>query len=179
MKWEQVTYPAKFEWKEYLANFEARYGFPYTKKPRYLVDENLGEGTAQLLQAWGCNVKGVWELSLTGHPDENVWRVAQKDKRVLLTHDDDFLDNRQFLLKATFGVVVLPHKVGEESLLIGKLRHLVNLLSGGAGFTYERKIVVTADSHWRIISIDETGALQEHIYDLSDLNHVYLLTDDS
>jgi hypothetical protein len=82
-------------------------------------------------------------------------------------------------LKATFGVVVLPHKVGEESLLIDKLRHLVNLLSGGAGFTYERKIVVTADSHWRIISINETGALQEHIYDLSDLNHVYLLTDDS
>jgi Domain of unknown function (DUF5615) len=107
MKWEQVTYPAKVEWNEYLAHFKARYGFSYTKKPRYLIDENLGEGTAQLLQTWGCNVKGVWELSLTGHPDENVWRVAQKDKRVLLTHDDDFLDNRQFPLKAAYSTAKL------------------------------------------------------------------------
>ena len=118
-------------------------------------------------------------LGLEGHPDENIWIAARKNKRVLLTHDDDFLDNGKFPLKGSFGAVVLPHKTGDEGLLIGKLWHLVSILSSGAGFTYERKIVVSADSHWRIISIDEKGFFRERLYDLSDLNRVFLLLEDS
>jgi hypothetical protein len=178
MKWERIAYPSKSEEKDFFAYFKKRYGFAYTRKPRYLVDENLGQGTVQVLQQWGCNVKGIWEIGLKGHPDENIWTAARKDRRVLLTHDDDFLDNHNFPLKGSFGAVLLPHKTGDEALLIGKLWHLVSILSSGAGFTYERKIVIFADGHWRIISIDEKGSLRDRLYDLSDLNHVFLLVED-
>jgi predicted nuclease of predicted toxin-antitoxin system len=179
MRWERIGDPSKSEWKEYLFSFEKRHGFPYTKKPRYLVDENLGQGVAQLLRDWDCNVRGVWELGLTGHPDKNIWSAAYKDRRILLTHDDDFLDNRRFPLKTSFGVIVLPHKAGEESLLVNKLGHVVSILSGGAGLIYQCKVVVSVDDQWRIISIDDTGALQERLLDLSESHHVYLLTNGS
>ena len=104
MKWEKLHNPTKAEWNEVLADFKRRNGFSYERKPRYLVDENLGEGSVQLLLDLKCNVKGVWEMGLVGHPDENVWRAAQKDRRILLTHDDDFLDHNRFPLVRSYGV---------------------------------------------------------------------------
>ena len=179
MRWEKIKDPSKKEWKEFLEDFEKSYGFKHTRKPRYLVDESLGQGTTELLNQWGCNVADVWELALNGHPDENIWSAAQKDNRTILTHDDDFLDNRMFPIIRCFGVVVFPHKDGEESLLIGKLKHFTDFMSVGMGFTYEKKVVISGDNQWRIIRLDETGKIEEDIYDLADLNYAFQLTENS
>lgn len=42
------------------------------------------------------NAKYVDELGLLGKGDELVFAIAWKQKRVILTHDLDFLDNSRF-----------------------------------------------------------------------------------
>jgi hypothetical protein len=179
MQWARLNNPSQKEWKEFLEEFEKSYGFKYTRKPRYLVDESLGIGTTELLKNWNCNVTDVWELGLNGHSDENIWKAAQKDKRIILTHDDDFLDNRMFPLIHCFGVVIFPHKDGGESSLISKLKRFTDLMCSGMGFTYEKKIVISGDNHWRIIRLDKSSKLEEDIYNLTDSNFVSQLSEEN
>src|SRR5438132_1439912 len=100
--------PRKDEWKTYLVEFEAAHGFRYKRKPRYLVDESLGVGAAILFKHAGRNVKYVDDVGLKGHPDENVFQFAQSDRRIIMSHDDDFMDNRLFPLRRCNGIAVFP-----------------------------------------------------------------------
>ena len=127
----------------------------------------------------GANVTDVWETNLVGHPDENVWRFTEKDRRIILTHDDNFMNNRQYPIQRCHGVVVFLHKDGGEAPLVSKLRHFYDLMSGGAGFTYQTKIVINEDNTWKIYYIGEGGKIETSLYDLSDLNHAFELVDDS
>jgi predicted nuclease of predicted toxin-antitoxin system len=74
----------------------------------------------EILRGWEYNVTDVWECSLVGKPDENIWRFCQKERRTILTHDDDFMDHRLFPLRKSFGVVVLPHKESNDRGLFEK-----------------------------------------------------------
>ena len=47
-------------------------------------------------------------MGLAGQPDENVWAIAKKEKRIIITADRDFLDERRFPLMQSPGVIVLP-----------------------------------------------------------------------
>jgi hypothetical protein len=178
MKWEKLSMPSTEDLKESHKEFKKLAGFKYTRKPRYLVDESLGQGTTQLLKELKLNVNDVWQLGINGQPDENVWRAAQKDQRIILSHDDDFLDNRLFPLRKSYGVAIFPHKDGGEKPLIKKLVHFTNLMAGGMGFIYERKIIISADDQWKIIRLDETGKIDESLYDLADRNHVFELVEE-
>jgi hypothetical protein len=87
---ERIPYPSKDEWKEHQERFNKLHGFDFNRKPRYFVDESLGVGTNALLRQWGHNVKDVYEVGIAGQPDENVFQYAQRHRRIILTHDDDF-----------------------------------------------------------------------------------------
>ena len=52
MKWKKLQVPSKVDWKEYQARFEKEHGFKYTRKPRFFIDENFGQGTTELLRKW-------------------------------------------------------------------------------------------------------------------------------
>ena len=101
---ERIPYPSKDEWKEHQERFNKLYGFDFNRKPRYLVDESLGVGTTALLRQWGYNVKDVYEVGIAGQPDENVFQYAQRHRRIILTHDDDFFNNFMFPLNSSFQV---------------------------------------------------------------------------
>jgi hypothetical protein len=55
------------------------------------------------------------------------------------------------------------------------LKGLVSVLSGGAGFLYEKKLIIRENGHWELHSIGETGAIEKSLYDMNDRNHVYEL----
>lgn len=71
---------------------------------RLLVDENAGPEVAEFLSD-AFNVKYVAELKLQGRPDEDVFAAAWREKRVIVTHDSDFLDNRRFPPHRTAGII--------------------------------------------------------------------------
>src|SRR5271166_4121989 len=76
------------------------------QRVRFLVDESLGRDAARVLRENGWNAKFVSDLRLLGKDDTVVFAEAWKQKRVILTHDRDFLDNRKFPPHRNPGVVV-------------------------------------------------------------------------
>jgi predicted nuclease of predicted toxin-antitoxin system len=57
---------------------------------RFLVDENLPFSLIRFLQESGHDVFDVAASSLRGSPDQHLWRLAAREKRVLITKDLDF-----------------------------------------------------------------------------------------
>lgn len=175
MLWVKLEHPPKGEWKKILKEFEKENGFSFTRRPRYFIDENLGQGTTELIRSLKYNVTDAWETHLTGKGDEHIWRFCQKDRRILLSHDNDFLNENLFPIRKSFGFVLLPHKTGEETPLIRKIVHLTSFLSIGTGIIYEKKITIRENGHWQIFEREETGAIISTIYDLSNRHHVFEL----
>jgi predicted nuclease of predicted toxin-antitoxin system len=79
----------------------------YSGKVRFLVDENAGPDVAAFLRDGGYNTLYVAEAGLRGHPDENVFAAAWRDQRVIITHDQGFLDDRLFPPHRNPGIVVI------------------------------------------------------------------------
>jgi len=87
------------------------------RKTRFLVDENLGPEVTELLRSWDPSVTDVFEEGLVGRSDEDVFAFAWREKRVLLTHDDDFLDDARFPEHRSPGVVILRGAGGNSANL--------------------------------------------------------------
>lgn len=76
-------------------------------KARFLVDESAGIGVARLIRGRGYNTKYVDEVQLRGRSDEEVFAFAWKERRLVVTHDIDFLDNRRFPWHRNPGVILI------------------------------------------------------------------------
>lgn len=176
MYWEKLEYNIK-GFKELKEEFRSEHGFSFDKKVRYFIDENLGSYGVEMLTDWGYNVTGVWQTDLVGKPDENLWRFCQKEKRTILTHDDDFMNHRLFPLKGSYGVVVFPHKDNHDQGMINKVAHLCRFLSTGIGSIYQQKFIIRENGHWEIFFLDETGKVISSLYKFNK-HHVFELESD-
>jgi len=107
MSWKELDEPTDDDKRE----LDAQRG-----KARFLVDESMGPGVANIFEALGYNAKSVTDLKLEGRSDEDVFAAAWKEKRVLITHDADFLDNHRFPLYRNPGVVLVrPGSDGRDN----------------------------------------------------------------
>ncbi len=78
---------------------------PY-KKPSFYCDEDFPEPSLKKLKNF--KVKHcVLDFSYQGRDDDFHYQFAAKQKAILLTLDDDYLDNRRFKLSKTFGVIII------------------------------------------------------------------------
>ncbi len=57
---------------------------------RFLLDENVPIPVGRFLQEQGYDVLIVRHSPLTGSSDEELWRQAVQDQRVIVTHDRHF-----------------------------------------------------------------------------------------
>lgn len=119
------------------------------KKARFLVDENMGNDVAVLLRDFGYNAIFVAEAGLIGHPDEAVFAYAWKVNRIILTHDRDFLNDRQFPFHRNPGVIVLPGAEGDGSLEPA-IADLLRLVAPYGNAHIGTKIEVTQDRIWTV-----------------------------
>ena len=100
-----------------------------TRRTKFLVDENLGEGTAQALRGvWNANVEYAPHIGLEAKDDAAVFAYAWRKKRVLLTHDRGFLNDSRFPENRNPGVVVLPGGSGEMERFWDALHHTMQLV---------------------------------------------------
>jgi predicted nuclease of predicted toxin-antitoxin system len=130
------------------------------KKARFLVDENLGDAVADLLREYRCNVQSAKEASLLHRDDKEVFAYARKTRRVLLTHDSDFLDNRRFPPRPHPGVGVLPGGDGKEEPLIRALVRVI-WMTPFAPFWQDAKVSIDAEGVLTVTKHDDTGALRQ------------------
>lgn len=56
----------------------------------FLADENVAPRVIDALKKESFNILNVYEIGLSEAPDEEILKAAQKEKRIVLTHDKDF-----------------------------------------------------------------------------------------
>jgi hypothetical protein len=138
-----------------------------TKKARFFVDECLGIGVTELLRHAGWNVDDVWETGLCGQPDENLFAFAQKQDRILLTHNVDFLDDRKFPpdQNRNPGVIVLPGASGGDSILIRAIGQALSIVGRFREIYRGLKVVVSEDGILTLSGRNlETGKIERTRY---------------
>lgn len=71
------------------------------------LDENLPFSLAIPLRGLGHDVHTTHEEGLLGHADREIWEMAQKESRFLITQDLDFSDLRQFAPGSHHGILLV------------------------------------------------------------------------
>lgn len=127
----------------------------WRKKSRFFVDESLGQGTTEFLRELGWNVKDVWEVGLNGHSDEDIMAYAFKENRILLSHDNDFMNDRRFPYHRNAGVVILPGGDGDERALIRALFDLLTLVGPYSDVYRGSKMEISAERGFTVRSITD------------------------
>jgi predicted nuclease of predicted toxin-antitoxin system len=125
----------------------------YKKKARFLIDESLGEAVARILCEHGWNAVFARDVGLGGHSDEDVFALAWKEDRVLLTHDRDFLDDQRFPAHRNPGVVILPGASGAGEGLLRALQRVLSIIGPNRKAFRRFKIEITEDGIWNIKSL--------------------------
>jgi len=142
MPWKSVRSFSKAE----IAEFNKA----HRKIARFLVDENAGIGLASLIRELGLNAKYVDDVRLRGRADKDIFAFAHKENRVILTHDDDFMDNRQFPIHLSPGVVKIPGGSGDEEALEKAVFQVIGMFGGKSDFYKKTKISITSEGVWTI-----------------------------
>lgn len=146
MPWRELDEPT--------ADEKRQLDLQYRGKVRFLVDESAGINVAKILQGEGYNVQYVADVDLCGHSDEDVFATAWKDKRVLITHDADFLDNSRFPPHRNSGVVLVrPGSDGrDDDGLVACLAKTVLLAGNNASWFQGKKLDFSSDEALAITS---------------------------
>ena len=61
---------------------------------RFLINENVSVLLVSTLRSADYNVLDVKEQGWFGHSDKSLVKIAQQEQRIILTHDKDFLYQR-------------------------------------------------------------------------------------
>ena len=88
--------------------------------PSFLADENIKLKLAKYLSSKGCDIC----FAPKGLKNSSLLSLAKKEKRVLLTHDHDFLNEFVYPPEKYDGIVVLathPPLLSKQILLMDKL----------------------------------------------------------
>jgi|SRR5579884_1731297 len=136
-----------------------------SKKARFQLDESVDPIVADILRDRGFNVRTAAELDLIGHSDEDHLAAAKRDNRILLTHDEDFLNNRKFPPSRNPGLVILPGASGNLDALADSLQILFFLVAPYREIWRGAKIKITADSYITVWNRDgDSGQYRETRY---------------
>lgn len=150
---------------------------PYKKKCKFLVDENLGLRVVEYLKGLKWNVKYIGDYNLVGHPDEAVYGCAWKEKRILLTQDDDFLDNKRFPMQQNYGAIVFNFSSEDE--LISEINNILSLIGNYEGIYAYSKYEVFSDGRIKMVELDrETNKNILREFKITKDNKLFMRSDD-
>lgn len=173
MVWKRLTGDgiSKDELREMLADIRGR--------PRFLVDENMGQDVATLVNRSGWNAVFANDVGLRGHDDSDIMAFAWREKRVILTHDDDFLDDKKFPFYRNPGVVVLPGNDGRRQVLVNALSRVLGILGHYSRMFHHPKIKVTEENHWTVRDFrSDEGMHTLNRYKFDEHGNMYQWSDD-
>ena len=74
---------------------------------KFKLDENFGTRTQNVFQAAGFDIHTVYQESLSGAPDQQLYQICQEEQRCLVTLDMDFANVLRFPPENTAGIVVI------------------------------------------------------------------------
>jgi predicted nuclease of predicted toxin-antitoxin system len=139
----------------------------FKKRTRLLIDESLGQEVAIYLRSRGYSAVFTRDVGLSGRSDEEIFAYAWRHKRMLWTHDRDFLDDSRFPEHRNPGVVVLPGGAGDSNPMAVGLNVALAVFGSGAGIWSKTKSTVSPTGGMTIRSRDaDTGKITARRYRL-------------
>lgn len=150
----------------------------FRKRTRLLIDESLGVEVADFVREKGYNTEFVGDVGLNGRSDEDVMAYAWRHKRMLWTHDRDFLDDRRFPEHRNPGVVVLPGGSGDR-LATGVGIGTALAVFGWAPSIWEKsKMVISSTGEMTVRSRNpDTGKMETNRYRMTDKGYAEIWED--
>jgi len=104
-------------------------------------------------------------VGLRGRSDEEIFAYARKERRVILTHDDDFMDNRQFSINLSPGVVKIPGGEGDEAALVHAVSQVISMFGKLGDFFEKTKISISPEGIWTVFKFDQpSGKIEKSMY---------------
>ncbi|MDO8428782.1 MAG: DUF5615 family PIN-like protein [Candidatus Diapherotrites archaeon] len=114
----------------------------------FLADENVSMRLVKALRTAGHTVKDIKEEKLFGISDLRILELAVAEKRIILTHDKDFLNlSRQKLVKHS-GIIVLRFSNQKSANVTAKFLSILELHSSEK---FKNSLVIISDMHMEII----------------------------
>ncbi len=171
MSWKRMVQPSKAD-QAWLAR-------EFGKKARFLVDEALtGLGT-EVLTGMGYNALEARQVGLSGHSDADIFAFAWKEKRLIVTQDRGFLDDRRFPFNRNPGVLILPGGPVDREGFIAALRTAIQLVGRYHRLFEGQKIVFGEGGEIAIRDRDpQSGAIKTRRYKLGRHGGEYEWVDD-
>lgn len=125
------------------AQKEARSDWLEAKRTRFVADENLEPWALYVMRYKNFDIISADQAGVRHLGDRQVFSRAWQLKRVLVTHDADFLSDGIFPLQACSGLLVLP-VYGAVSLEFGNLLSAsASLIGRGERMWFHTKIEAT------------------------------------
>jgi len=150
-----------------------------TKKARFHLDESVDPVVAEVLRDRGLNILTASEVGLRGHSDEDQLAAAKREDRILLTHDEDFLNDRRFSLDRNPGVVVLPGGSGSTDDLAEATNILFSLIAPFRELWRGTKIRISAGGYISVRSRNhDSGRYEERRYRMTKNGPALIWIDD-
>ena len=118
------------------------------QKVRLLLDANLSPETAIFLRKEGFNVKSLIEEAIGSIEDEEVVRIAKKEKRIIVTFDLDFGEIYYFAHEKRFGVIVLRL---DDQRVENVNMALWNFLQSWQSKDIRKKLVILRETEVRVV----------------------------
>lgn len=74
---------------------------------RILVDEDMPRPTSQMLVSLGVDAVDARDAGLKGSSDANLFRYAQREKRIILTRDKEFANILRYPSSQHCGIILV------------------------------------------------------------------------
>jgi predicted nuclease of predicted toxin-antitoxin system len=121
------------------------------RRARFLIDENIDpEIACWIRRSKRWHADHVSEVGLAGKDDKAVFAHASKHGQWLLTHDDDFLNDRRFPLYRNHGLVVLPGGDGNHAARNEALWDVLGIVGHFDTLFPHAKIAIAPGRIWTI-----------------------------
>src|SRR6516162_9501156 len=148
----------------------------FKKRTPLLIDESLGGEVATYLRSRGCSAIFANDVGLSGRSDEEIFAYAWRHKRMLWTHDRDFLDDTRFPEHRNPGIVVLPGAGGNnQAMSIGV--NTARSVFGHAPDTWHKTKSVVSPTGGMTIPIRRQGNIETRRYRRTNSRHTEIWKD--
>jgi len=125
------------------------------QKTRFLFDENIEDNVARATRAAGFDFVTIREAGLAGHSDDDIYKFAWRQKRMIVTYDKDFSDDAAFPLNRCPGVLHIPNISRDLSFFWSMIMGPLRVFSRGRDLWFRTKIHVNAQRQMTVRTWDK------------------------
>ena len=114
---------------------------------KFLTDENIAVSLVKAIRKKGYDVKDVKEERLFGTEDNEIINIANKENRIILTHDKDFANLLNFPLTSHKGVILLRFANQSPNNVIN---HFIALLDSKLKDKFKNRLAIISEDFVKI-----------------------------